>query len=146
MKRLWSNLHLYALIIKNNYYQRKCCLVNLVKYVDQTWFNSTIWTPKDICCFKRLVRTNNDVEGYHRRLNMRCGAEPPIYRLLEVLCTEARLVDITCKLVTSETVSVERRKNTRDVQAKLLNLWEDYENGSISRKELLNSAADYTPF
>ena len=69
-----------------------------------------------------------------------------VYKLLGVLHTEARLVDITCKLFTSDSVSVGRRKNTIDVQAKLLNLWEDYENGLISREELLNSAGDYTPF
>ena len=42
-------------------------LLELLSYVDNTWFNSVIWSSKDICSFQRLVRTNNDCEVYHRR-------------------------------------------------------------------------------
>ena len=122
-------------------------LQNLIRYVDHTWFNSSIWEPKNICCYKRLVRTNNDTEGYHRRLDTRCGPKPPLYKLLEVLYEEARLVDVTCKLVSSETVSIRKQiHRTHETQAKLLKMWEDYDEDKITREELLSIAGDCTPF
>ena len=54
-------------------------LADLMQYMRSTWFNSSVWKPANLCSYQRLVRTNNDVEGYHRRLNMRCiTAHPPI--------------------------------------------------------------------
>ena len=38
-------------------------------YVHDTWFCHPVWRPVDFCAYQRLVRTNNDQEGYHRRLN-----------------------------------------------------------------------------
>ena len=60
-------------------------------YVQKTWFQSNVWTPRNVCAYQRLVRTNNDLEGYHYRLNSRCGMNhPPLYKLVEVLYTEQK--------------------------------------------------------
>ena len=64
-------------------------LSELLSYVDKTWFHSPIWSSKEICSYQRLVRTNNDCEGYHRRLKERCGTSPPIYKLVECIHNEA---------------------------------------------------------
>jgi len=48
-------------------------LSELLSYVDKTWFHSPIWSSKEICSYQSLVPTNNDCEGYHRRLKERCG-------------------------------------------------------------------------
>ena len=85
-------------------------LKELLKYVDSTWFNSSTWSSKEICSYQRLVRTNNDYEGYHRRLKERCGTAPPIYRLIESLHSEALLVDYACKLVSTRAATTTRRK------------------------------------
>ena len=79
-------------------------------------------------------------------MNTRCGAKPPLYKLLEVIYEEARLVDITCKLVSSETVSIRIGKQTQETQAKLLKMWEDYDDDKITREELLSIAGDCAPF
>ena len=81
-------------------------LKQLLQFVDQTWYKSPIGKPLDICAFKRLVRTNNGVEGYHRRLNHRCATvHPHLYKGLEVIHSEALLVDVTFKMVSRVAVS-----------------------------------------
>ena len=118
----------------------------LYGYVAKTWFRSSVWKPRNICAYKRLVRTNNDCEGYHRRLNSRLGEKPPIYKLIEFLHREAKVVDVTCKILTSKHVNMHRRKQTREAQACLIDLWKQFEEGDIDAKSLLEEAGKYTPF
>ena len=44
---------------------------HLVAYIDVNWIRSTTWPPSSWSVFMQAVRTNNDVEGWHRRLNKR---------------------------------------------------------------------------
>ena len=39
------------------------------EYVSSTWIHGTTWVPSDWSVFKKAVRTNNDVEGWHHGLN-----------------------------------------------------------------------------
>ena len=41
----------------------------LISYVDKQWFHK--FTPEDWCVYRQTTRTNNDVEGWHNRLNMK---------------------------------------------------------------------------
>ena len=103
-------------------------------------------TSQDICAYRRLVRTNNDVEGYHRRLNLRIQLDhPPVYRLVEVLWQEARYVDVTAKLISSGIVRMERRKKTTEKQSRLEALWTEYEAGDLSTDDFLEEASNYAP-
>ena len=70
-------------------------ITNLLLYVEKTWFKSSVWKPEDFCVYRCIVRTNNDVEGYHRRLSVRCGYKPKIYRLIKNLYQESQLVELT---------------------------------------------------
>jgi hypothetical protein len=45
-------------------------LVRLVGYVRSTWISGK-WKPKDWTVFNQPHRTNNDVEGWHHRINNR---------------------------------------------------------------------------
>ena len=127
-------------------------VMSLLNYVNQTWFNHPVWRPVDFCAYQRVVRTKNDQEGYHRRLNARCkaGEGTPLYKLLETVYNEARLVDLTCKLVSNQAMS--RRKATLKKQAGLDQLWEDHlhnlGNGDddAADEELLNKAWKYASF
>ena len=118
----------------------------LYDYTENTWFGSSVWKPRDLCGYNRLVRTNNDVEGYHRRLNHRCGAHPPVYKLLKILHDEARLVDITAKLVSIHGVYLHRKKQTKDAHVRVLEMWDLFEEGHIDSKELLFRASSFVPF
>ncbi|XP_060561171.1 uncharacterized protein LOC132720942 [Ruditapes philippinarum] len=41
------------------------------EYIKSTWINSDIWSPENWSVFGCSIRTNNDVEGWHARLNRR---------------------------------------------------------------------------
>ena len=119
---------------------------SMYNYIARTWFENSVWKPRNICAFKRLIRTNNDTEGYHRRLNSRCGEKPPIYKLIQFLHKEAILVDITCKLITCKTINMQRRKKTREAQAHVIDLWGQFEDGLIDAKTLLLESTKFTAF
>ncbi|KAK4301510.1 hypothetical protein Pmani_026288 [Petrolisthes manimaculis] len=46
-------------------------LQDLVAYIRETWIQNSMWPPESWSVFNRSVRTNNDTEGWHRRLNTR---------------------------------------------------------------------------
>ena len=43
-------------------------LKKLVEYMRSTWIESNKFPPSSWCWFRKAVRTNNDVEGWHLRL------------------------------------------------------------------------------
>ncbi|KAH3869882.1 hypothetical protein DPMN_033055 [Dreissena polymorpha] len=59
-----------------------------------------LW-PIDSCCvFGRSIRTNNDCEGWHHRLNRRAKkGNLPFCLLLQLLCKEAKLLNTQVRLV-----------------------------------------------
>ena len=123
-------------------------LTELLSYMRGTWFSSSVWKPANLCSYQRLVRTNNDVEGYHRLLNQRCVIDhPPIYKLLEVInYSEAKLVELTAKFISSNAVGTNRRRKTTEKQARLTKLWDLYGSDELSMSEFLAKASEYAPF
>ena len=78
-------------------------LQSLVQYVRNTWIDSTLWPPSSWSVFKQSVRTNNDVEGRHLRLNHAANrAQLPLYLLIQLLHHESRLVSLQARLVSEE--------------------------------------------
>ncbi|VDI28338.1 Hypothetical predicted protein [Mytilus galloprovincialis] len=73
----------------------------LVKYVEDTWINSTVWHVESWTVFSQPTRANNDVEGWHRRINKKSPEEKkPFYLLLPKLTEEAELLPNQLKMVT----------------------------------------------
>ena len=44
-------------------------VTRFMEYVEANWINSTTFTPESWSVFKMSVRCNNDVEGWHHKLN-----------------------------------------------------------------------------
>ena len=75
-------------------------LQELMDYVQMTWIDSLMWTPESWSVFGQSVRTNNDVEGWHHRLNAKAKkSNLPFYNLLELLHDEAKMVNINLHLI-----------------------------------------------
>jgi len=61
-------------------------VTSLVTYVNETWVTSRLWPASCWSAFQSLVRTNNDVEGWHNRLNRKTrNGKLDLYQLAEVL-------------------------------------------------------------
>ena len=118
-------------------------LLKLIHYVKKTWITG-FYQIASWCIFNQSTQTNNDVEGWHRRLNKKTDNEkPPFYLLVRRLYEEAQLLPIQRKLVSEGKLSryypgTKEHKLEALNQAILFNLWDQYTAGSISTTRLLN--------
>ena len=69
-------------------------LMKLYNYVNDTWMNNSIWSIEEICLFEEPIRSNNDEEGSHRRLNSKARQSIGFHSLLSLLEHEADMVKI----------------------------------------------------
>ena len=119
------------------------CVKPVVKYVGKYWINSDLWSPEDWTVFGQAIRTNNDCEGWHRRINGKCGkSSVPFYLLVPLLHREAKLVSINERLVRAGNLKRFQRKKYASMQCKIFKLWEEYEQGSISTSRLLRKCSE----
>ena len=83
------------------------------------------------------VRTNNDVEGWHYRLNRNAGRPGlQLYLLIELLHREATFVEVQARLVEQENLHRCERKEYRVVNERIHQLWEGYNHGDVTWKQL----------
>jgi len=117
-------------------------LRRLFDYVDSTWVHTDVWPPSSWSAFRRPIRTNNDVEGWHYRLNRRArSCHLSLYVLIRLLHDETVVSSKQLKLVTDRKLSRSQKKKYRELHSKLYNLWEEYEAGSKSARKLLSACA-----
>ena len=117
-------------------------LTPLLEYINNTWMNSSAWKIEEWTCFMRTLRTNNDVEGWHHRLNSRAGrACLHFYRLIRLLHEEALLVPIQVSLVSDGKLKRYRSKASRSLNGKIFAVWESYNNKTITASQLLKSCS-----
>ncbi|XP_052773489.1 uncharacterized protein LOC128212200 [Mya arenaria] len=48
-------------------------LRELFHYVSDQWIDNSMWSPDEWSVYRKNVRTNNDTEGWHLRMNARAG-------------------------------------------------------------------------
>jgi hypothetical protein len=107
-------------------------------YIRTTWLESNVWSVDDLSVFGLTIRTNNDAEGWHRRLNERASrGHLQLYLMIQLLHDEASYVDIQVALI-SEGKSLRhvRRKYSR-INDRLCELWSLYQDGELSTSKLL---------
>ena len=44
------------------------CLEKLMRYINKNWNKSLTFKPENWCIYQSAICTNNDVEGWHKRL------------------------------------------------------------------------------
>lgn len=117
-------------------------LVNLTLYIRSNWIDSNLWPPSAWSVYGQPIRTNNDVEGWHHRLNRKAGSSGlNMYLLFQLLYHEAQMVKINMRLLSDRKVRRCQKKSTLANQVKLNRYWEEYENGNRSVSRLLQACA-----
>lgn len=118
----------------------------LTDYLSQTWLHNTVWSVGNWCAFRRLVRTNNDVEGWHRRINTSANKHNiSIYLLIPLLHKEAMMVNLQLQLVAEQSLKSSTRKGNNKKQVHLWKLWDAYEEKSITTTKFLRSCKQFIP-
>lgn len=120
---------------------------HVVRYVADTWVNSRLWPPHCWSVFRETIRTNNDVEGWHHRLNSRARrGNLDLYQLAPMLHTEARFVELQVTLVSEGRLRRHQRRRYTRLQGRLDRYWTEYENGATSTSKLLRRCSHiYAP-
>ena len=79
------------------------------------------------------MRTNNDIEGWYNALHRRANGQSglPLYLLIELLDKEARLTTIAIRLVSAKKIFSVQRKCYCNIQRKLFESWEKFDNREI---------------
>ncbi|WAR07137.1 hypothetical protein MAR_017095 [Mya arenaria] len=78
---------------------------------------------------------------WHRSLNMKTGAAPPFYVLLQILHREAKDVEEQIHLVSELSLRRIQRKSTRSMQWRLFSAWDAYTASDISISGLLKKVS-----
>ena len=113
-------------------------LENLLSYIYSTWISSSIYPPVTWSVFMRAIRTNNDLEGYHRRINSLIHRHNlPFYQLVTFLHGETQLVSIQAQFVSDDKLARRQRTRFNSLQAKIFSLWDQFNDGHLTGKELL---------
>ena len=87
----------------------------------------------------QAVRTNNDVEGWHRRLNVQARrGSLPFYMLVQLLHKEADMVELQVQMVSDRRLKRHQRKTYADMQGALFKYWTEYSSGEHTTSKLLN--------
>ena len=117
-------------------------LQELTDYISTTWLSSSIWPITSWSVFGCYTRTNNDVEGWHFRMNAKAKkGQLSFYMLLCLLYAEAMTVKLQVCLVTENKLSrIEHRKYCR-AQAAIFKVWDDYLAGNKTANQLLKACS-----
>ncbi|OWF36870.1 hypothetical protein KP79_PYT02735 [Mizuhopecten yessoensis] len=70
-------------------------------YVYNTWIRSRVFKIKEWSVYGESIWTNNDVEGWHNRLNSRCSNRGPVpfYPLIQELFKEATAIPLQVRMI-----------------------------------------------
>lgn len=123
-------------------------LLELTTYIQNTWLQNSVWSVDSICVFRQTIRTNNDVEGWHRRLNHRAQrGRLSLYLLIRLLFGESRFVTVQLTLLSEGKLKRASRKKFSHINSELSSLWDRYEGQQISTSKLLRRCSRLTlPF
>ena len=105
----------------------------LVEYFVGVWISTrsrqATWEPTQWSQYQQAIRTNNNAEGWHRRLNTRAGhASLNFYHLLELLHHDSRLLAVQVSLLSTFNAAN---------AGKLNGLWGRYFSGELDGMQLL---------
>ncbi|XP_052238427.1 uncharacterized protein LOC127849719 [Dreissena polymorpha] len=100
----------------------------LMDYISRQWLDHPIFDVASWSVFGYQIRTNNDVEGYHHRLNSRAGHRGlTFYRLVPVLLSECQHAQRHATLIASgSNDGTNRGRQYRHLSQKVKDLFEKY--------------------
>ncbi|XP_041369618.1 uncharacterized protein LOC121383594 [Gigantopelta aegis] len=101
-------------------------------------FEAAMWAA--IRAVLPQIQTNNNTEGWHRRINARATSEGiQFYLLVPLLLREAKLVEMAMERVSDERLGRMQRAKQRTRQGEVFQIWEQYHQGDISAKQLIRA-------
>ena len=95
-------------------------LRGLLTYIKTAWIDGSVAPPESWSVYGQAIRTNNDTEGWHRRLNGRVNnSAPPFYQLITLLYQEAQLLKLQMRLVSDKKLKKKSKKKDQNCTSKI---------------------------
>jgi len=117
-------------------------VADLLTYMETTRIVSLLWPPEMLSVYQQQVRTNNDLEGWHRRLNnVARRANLPFYLLVCLLHTEAQSTQHIVRLLSEGHVLRRTSKRYAALNKRLQTLRAQYASGQKMASVFLRAAA-----
>ena len=117
-------------------------LLELCTYIHDTWLTSSVWSVESWCQFMQPIRTNNDVEGWHRKLSALCNSNaPPFYALVQLLFNSVKSMSIEIRMLSHGKLVRKQKKKYRLIQGKIFELWAKYNSHNLTTSKLLKSVS-----
>ncbi|XP_071955925.1 uncharacterized protein [Antedon mediterranea] len=114
----------------------------LMRYMRSFWIDGAVFGPEDWVVYRQDIRTNNDLEGWHHRLNRKGKrASIPFYMLAELLYNEAVTVSINVEMIYREDELRRTRTGSKVANERLTTLWNEYREGQRSVRSLMLAAS-----
>ena len=101
-------------------------LEKLMRYISKNCIKSPTFKPETWCIYQSAIHTNNDVEGWHNRLNSRCPNSRKWYLVVDVLHQEAKLLTLQTQLLSMGMLQRYQRKTYKDTQGGIFTLWDEF--------------------
>jgi hypothetical protein len=150
--------HLMALsfaplaLVRNAFQQLRAAAMQalnpLFDYFANTWlpqtnppaagtFRPQMWNVYDVD-----IRTTNDLEGWHHKMNnLLRKHHPNIWALLTAIREEQSVTEVTVQQITAGRVVKRKKKAYKECQRRIDNLRSDYRNGAINVIDLITGVS-----
>ncbi|CAG2199232.1 unnamed protein product [Mytilus edulis] len=115
-------------------------LHQLMAYINRAWLQCSVWSVAQWSVYQLSIRTNNDVEGWHRRFNGKAnGKKLHFYKIVPALIKEAKTVSRQVRLVDEQSLARWQRTKYQRSQGRLSTLWEQLTAGTITTSFFLRA-------
>ncbi|CAG2229362.1 unnamed protein product [Mytilus edulis] len=115
-------------------------LHQLMAYINRAWLQCSVWSVAQWSVYQLSIRTNNDVEGWHRRFNGKAnGKKLHFYKIVPALIKEAKTVSRQVRLVDEQSLARWQRTKYQRSQGRLFSLWEQLQDGTITTSFFLRA-------
>ncbi|XP_052102154.1 uncharacterized protein LOC127735816 [Mytilus californianus] len=115
-------------------------LHQLMVYIHRAWLQCSVWSVAQWSVYQLSIRTNNDVEGWHRRFNGKAnGNKLHFYKMVPALIKEAKTVSRQVRLVDEQSLARWQRTKYQQSQGRLSSLWQQLEDGTITTSFFLRA-------
>ena len=107
-------IHIRPLFQKLSQEARSPSMQSLIDHMRDTWVETSTFKPESWSVFGLPFRTNNDVEGWHHRMNKRAQPNTLFYLMVQFFDNEA--TDIPMNIELLNTKKIKRRLRKKNMQ------------------------------
>ena len=98
-----------------------------MQYIEKNWVKNPMWLPKVWSSFGKAIRTNNDAEGWHHRINKRGRCSNlKLSELIQLMHKEAELIPLQASLLCQGTLKRCQKTSEKRVQFTIFKCWKEY--------------------